>query len=315
MDIEQERQKLKAITSRIQDAAVRSELEAKFEELAGRHAGTEDKAAVEAEIGELQQRAAQAAQATPVIKLPGNGGEGGGGGRPLTCPDASPAALLTGGGYFLVILLIIGAFAFVCFYFRLDHYPSIEETRPLLVLTLIVCMLGFGGLMIVRALFAPLCMSGDELQNRFRLAREVFLVFSGIFGTIIGFYFGSADGQAAATPRVQVAVARERQITATVEGGNTPFLGILTLANQTGGTTMTVNQRTLSLNLPAAPCPRDATITVVDGLGRRAEAKITQTNEVLVAAGWSSCTGGTPPVPPATNATDAGNATGPGNGQ
>ena len=49
----------------------------------------------------------------------------------------------------------------------------------------------FGGALLFGALFSS--EGGQELTDRFRHAREIFLVFSGIFGTVVGFYFGAGD--------------------------------------------------------------------------------------------------------------------------
>lgn len=63
---------------------------------------------------------------------------------------------------------------------------SPDGTRLLLVFALIISTLTFGGALILGSLF-----SEEPLEIRFRHAREIFLVFSGIFATLTGFYFGS----------------------------------------------------------------------------------------------------------------------------
>ncbi|HKX90866.1 MAG TPA: hypothetical protein VJM15_00360 [Sphingomicrobium sp.] len=147
---------------------------------------------------------------------------------------------------------------------------SVEGTRLLLVLTLTIAMFGFGGLLIARALFAG---KDEKFEERFRLGREIFLVFSGIFGTIIGFYFGTSDSEVpGANPAVEVAYA-EGQVTAAVTDGTEPFIGILTRAGEAAGEMMTSNRRTLTF--AATPCPEGASILVVDGRGRRSEATVT----------------------------------------
>jgi hypothetical protein len=146
---------------------------------------------------------------------------------------------------------------------------SVESTRLLLVLTLTIAMFGFGGLLIARALFAG--EASDGFQNRFRLAREIFLVFSGIFGTIIGFYFGTSDEDSTSSPAVEIAYS-DGQVTAAVTGGAEPFIGILTKKDEAGGEMMTASKRTLTYS--ATPCPEDASVLVVDGRGRRAEGSV-----------------------------------------
>jgi hypothetical protein len=173
-----------------------------------------------------------------------------------------------------IFTVTLGFFGGIFLFFKglgPDRYSSIAATRPILVFTLIVAMLGFGGLLIVRALFST--EEGEQLQNRFRLAREVFLVFAGIFGTIIGFYFGAADGEGSAPPSLGTPAFSAGRIAVAVEGGRAPFLGLFTPQGQVGGRTMTIAGRTLSVEV--ATCPADAEILVIDGEGRRAEAKVT----------------------------------------
>jgi hypothetical protein len=278
MNIEQEREKLKAAAARILDATARAQLEAEFEALAVRHAAAEDKAPIEAEIEQLQQRAAAAAdEGGGGNGGAGNGGAGNGGGGngggPADPPAVPPAPFLTAGGYWLAVILAVGGVGFAVFYLSLDQYPTIEGTRPLLVLTLIVSMLGFGGLLIVRALFAPMTINGTEFQARFRMAREIFLVFSGIFGTIIGFYFGAADDVPGGAPTVEIAFADGR-VTAAVAEGAEPFMGIFTPDGASGGTVMEADGRLLSYTVADGACPAGAAIVVIDGRGRRAEGNV-----------------------------------------
>jgi hypothetical protein len=282
MSIEAQTTEISELIRAIRSRSARNRLKAELEGLNTRHQASAidgtDTTAVEAELACLRKAAAIAAQMG-------------------TCS-----------WFMMFYLSAVSAGFFVALYLYFDglgpaRYSSIEATRPILVFTLIVAMLGFGGLLIYRALFSP--DGGAALQERFRLAREIFLVYAGIFGTIIGFYFGAADNQNAAAPTLRVAVAAQRQLSATVDGGSAPFLGVLTLAGQTGGTTMTVSERTLSASVPETICPHDASIVVVDGLGRRAETKVTQTNDALRAVGWTACPAGSAvPAPPVqSNAT------------
>ncbi len=166
-------------------------------------------------------------------------------------------AIIVAIGYGLLVWYII---------WGLHGAYSVEGTRLLLVLTLTIAIFGFGGLLIGSALFAG---EGDGFQNRFRLAREIFLVFSGIFGTIIGFYFGTSDDEdKGASPAVEVAYS-DGQVTAAVTGGAEPFIGIIRKKGDPAGEVMTANKRTLTYT--ATPCPEDASVLVVDGRGRQAE--------------------------------------------
>lgn len=246
MELTAERSRLAAAIAKIKVERVREGFLEEFEALAHEHAAATDKAGVEARIAQLQRHAALAAQ---------------------TPSDWSWFSIG------LISFVTLGFFGSLWAYFAFlgpDRYASIATTRPVLVLTLIICMLGFGGLLIVRSLFTT--EPAEAFERRFRLAREIFLVFAGIFGTIIGFYFGAADDENAGTePTVEVAFS-EGQVTAAVTGGAGPFLGILTLKGQTAGELMAVDERVLSYKI--AKCPADAVVAVVDGRGRRVEEEV-----------------------------------------
>jgi hypothetical protein len=260
MDVPATRNEIVGYLARIADAQKRQDLQARLDDILARHGAAQDQATrqtIEAELSTLRGEAETAASGAAG---PNKGA-------------APAAAFLTLGGFALVLVVTILSFAFLFFYFYMlggKNFTSMESVRPLLVLTLILSMLGFGGLLIIRALFAP--YGGDELQNRFRLGREIFLVFSGIFGTIIGFYFGSEDDEQAAVPTVEAAFAAGR-VTGAVVGGTAPFVVIYTPAGATGGTATTSNGRAISIPV-AGPCPQGATLLVVDGMGRRADGKI-----------------------------------------
>ena len=204
-------------------------------------------------------------------------GAGGGPDEPSGAGSGSstPQGFLTTAGFWLVLMITILIFAFVFFYFWQlggDNFTSSESIRPLLVLTLIAAMLGFGGLLIIRALFAP--YPDDVLQERFRLGREIFLVFSGIFGTIIGFYFGAEDDdRQGGAPTVTIAFADGR-VNAAVADGSEPFIGIFTPRDAAGGELMTADERVLSFTPEGGTCPEGGTVTVIDGRGRRAQAVV-----------------------------------------
>lgn len=69
---------------------------------------------------------------------------------------------------------------------------STEGMRPIIALAAIMATLVYGGSLMIGALFS----SEGPFEDRFRMAREIFLIFSGVFATIVGFHFGSANGGA-----------------------------------------------------------------------------------------------------------------------
>lgn len=96
---------------------------------------------------------------------------------------------------------------------------EISTTRPLLVITAIMSTVVFGGALLFSSLFTS--EIGEQFSERFRHAREIFLVFSGIFGTVIGFYFG-ADGKEPQQLLIK-ADAQGPEAVAYVSGGTPPY--------------------------------------------------------------------------------------------
>lgn len=126
----------------------------------------------------------------------------------------------TGVGVGVLLLVVALLFTAVVIYLNelgAERLISIEGTRPLLTITAIVATVVFGGALLLGALFS----SEAEFEVRFRHAREIFLVFSGIFGTVVGFYFGAGDDD---ERRVIVDATVERAtVVAYATGGTSPY--------------------------------------------------------------------------------------------
>lgn len=198
--------------------------------------------------------------------------------------------------------LLIGLSIFLWFVYQyLAILPiaqrfTIEGTRLILVLTLIVSMLAFGGLMIARALYGA--GDPDELNTRYRLAREVFLVFAGTFGTVTGFYFGSAGTNASpVTPLSVKSSFADGKVAVGIEGGTAPFIGLLTADGQAAGTSINSADRAISFTISDRTCPKKAKITVVDGRGQQSET-------ILACDGPDAVDTGNVTAPAADNAVD-----------
>jgi len=96
----------------------------------------------------------------------------------------------------VLFLVFFGLLVFLVKYAESVGYAklaTIEATRPLLVVAAIISTIAFGGALLLGSLFS----SEGTFEERFRHAREIFLVFSGIFGTVIGFYFGAGESKVA----------------------------------------------------------------------------------------------------------------------
>lgn len=176
-----------------------------------------------------------------------------------------------------VVVLTAMVLAMIAWYLSIlppEQRYTIEGTRPILVFTLIVGNLGFGALMIGRVLYSS--EDPEEVNKRFRLAREVFLVFSGTLGTVIGFYFGSAKENATAAPPLSATVAyADGKVTATLQGGVGPFIGYLDIGKDDAEDLLLKGEdRSLIAAVPTNACPADSVAIISDSRGQRAEARL-----------------------------------------
>lgn len=110
-----------------------------------------------------------------------------------------------------------------------QNLTSLDSIRPILVLTLIISTITFGGALIIGSLYSE----GETLEARFRHAREIFLVFSGIFGTVIGFYFGAGESKGLLQALSVSADLVGTTLKGQVVGGTPPYRVTLTYGDQT----------------------------------------------------------------------------------
>ncbi len=116
--------------------------------------------------------------------------------------------------FFCALALFLYKYATGIGYVKLG---TIEGTRPLLVVAAIMSTIAFGGALLIGSLFS----SDGTFEERFRHAREIFLVFSGVFGTVIGFYFGAGETKGAGL--IVSADVQESAIVAYATGGTPPY--------------------------------------------------------------------------------------------
>lgn len=110
-----------------------------------------------------------------------------------------------------------------------EKLTSIDSIRPVLVFGLIISTITFGAALIIGALYSE----GESLEARFRHAREIFLVFSGIFGTVIGFYFGAGESKGLQQPVMITANLVGTKLEGQVVGGTPPYKVTLTYGTET----------------------------------------------------------------------------------
>jgi hypothetical protein len=120
-------------------------------------------------------------------------------------------AVIWGTGY-LLLLFIRGSPA--------GSLATVDGVRPILTFAAIISTVGFGGGLVFAALFA----NDANFETRFRTAREIFLVFSSVFATVVGFHFGIG---AASPPAAPISIVRMHEMDGklylSIDGGTPPY--------------------------------------------------------------------------------------------
>jgi hypothetical protein len=92
--------------------------------------------------------------------------------------------------------------------------------RGLITFIISVATVGLGFVLVCES-FAP--GPDDGSDEKFRRAREIFTLLLGILGTVVGFYFGSAERGTAGGLAVADITATDRELIAHVSGGSPPY--------------------------------------------------------------------------------------------
>ena len=106
-------------------------------------------------------------------------------------------AVLLGGG------IIFGLFTFALDRTMLADLAKPEQARGLITFLFAVATVGIA-LVIVLAVFLS-TGNKEDVAERFRMGKDILAVLIGVFGTIIGFYFGTGLTQPAPAPVEEVA--------------------------------------------------------------------------------------------------------------
>ena len=113
------------------------------------------------------------------------------------------------------------------------------------------------------------------------------MIFAGVFGTIIGFYFGIDGAAPADPPTLGTPLFAAGKVSVEVRGGRRPLLAEIILANG-ARQGMTIADNILSYTV--ATCPAGARIQVRDSDYRIADADVTCPLPAAAAAGPAAAT-------------------------
>ena len=118
---------------------------------------------------------------------------------------------------FWLILLVLGGIV-VAVFFNLPVIKSLSDTgfaRGLITFIITVATIGLAFVLVFQSF-------SESSEDSFRRAREVFAGLMGVLGTIVGFYFGSAE-KPSALLEIATLKAAEKQLVTYVSGGVRPY--------------------------------------------------------------------------------------------
>lgn len=212
-------------------------------------------------------------------------------------------------GAALMTISVIAFFWFVSRYFfdlTPDQRMSPAAVRPIIVIMLILAMLGFGGTLIIRPLFAP--ADANLLTDRFRLSREIFLVFSGVFATVIGFYFGSLDrpqANGSSTIKVAPKLGDDGLIHIEMVDTGKPYTVVL---QQRSNAPVAFEEENsdgtkfrLAFSTAVKECPADLDVAIKDTKGNSSTVRINIDKAALAGKKWLPCQQAGSGAPPASS--------------
>jgi hypothetical protein len=134
-------------------------------------------------------------------------------------------------------------------------FQTVEGGRALLLVALTVAFVVYGGALIIYPMFA----SGDVSQ-RFRYSREVFLMLSGIFSTVVGFYFAQTGSSSNTIEMVAVASPTKDGAELSILGGTPPYTIEIKKSDSTVEKRLVGAYGTISIPLPVG----ESTFIIVD---------------------------------------------------
>jgi hypothetical protein len=153
-----------------------------------------------------------------------------------------------------------------------DQLPNQEFARGIVTLVFVLFTIGFAAIVLMHGLFFS---DVDKEDRRFARGREILGLFIGIVGTIVGFYFGSADRPSA---KLEVAVRAERSaeggpvaVTAHARGGTAPYRFEITVGDaKLPGSPFTSQDGWLSKDFQADADVEEVTVDATDAKDVRA---------------------------------------------
>jgi hypothetical protein len=170
-----------------------------------------------------------------------------------------------------------------------SSWQTIPGGRAVLLLALTFAFVTYGGTLLVTPFFSE----GSGFDERFRRAREIFLLFAGMFTTIVGFYFASANNPflGASLLIAETFNAAKGELQVAVAGGKSPY----TIEVEYGEKGAVKKKPPESLENPGtvqftfakeSDWPSPILIKVKDSADAKAEHRVVPGKDELISAGF-----------------------------
>jgi hypothetical protein len=173
---------------------------------------------------------------------------------------------------FLLILIVIGAIvvAVLWDFAVIRRLGDPGFARGLITFLITVATIGLAFVLVLQSLSAV-----QSPDDSFRRAREIFAGLMGVLGTIVGFYFGSAEKPVVPVEIAQIKVA-DKQLLTHVSGGTRPYAYSITSSDRDFRQIKKVSEDGWIIELLEQPPKPGSTITVevTDNKEQQASRKI-----------------------------------------
>jgi hypothetical protein len=214
------------------------------------------------------------------------------------------------GGAALALVLVVSLFAvgYMVIWMGAPVWQTMSGGRAVLLVALTLSFVTFGGALLVAPLY-----SEEKLEERFRRSREIFLLFAGMFSTVVGFYFASVDEKATIVTTESFDAAKG-ELQLTVIGGKSPYVVEIEAGEKEWlkKYSQSIDRgETASFTLEKSGWPRPIKIKVKDSVGVTIERQLTPSIEELTRANFTKPPGTPnttpqPSVPPADSSKPGG---------
>lgn len=200
-----------------------------------------------------------------------------------------------GSSWILMFALAALSIALLLFFMsRLEDgsaLTNVASGRPILMLIVIFTTVIFGAMLLNATLFGP---QVERAAERFQNGREIFLVFSGICATVVGFYFGSGTVQGNMGSNLvisQYLAPGDGSLALTIAGGSPPYGVVLHQDDAAiAFTNVESDPGRFTLATDSSVCPAGAEIRITGANGTvYSHQAVAFTEGELQSAGWSAC--------------------------